>query len=138
MTTTTPVQKFFRILLGLLLLFAGIGHLTFLKIPFQALVPTWVPLDPPLVVMLSGIVEILIGIGLLFWTTQRLLLGWVAATFFILIFPGNLAQYLSKQDAFGLNTDTLRLIRLSFQPLLVIWPLWSTGAWKAWRQHRKK
>jgi uncharacterized membrane protein len=137
MIATTPVQHFFRIVLGLLLLFTGTGHLTWLNVPFQAQVPAWVPLAPGLVVTLSGIVEILIGLGLLFWKSKRTTAGWIAAVFFVLIFPGNLAQYLNGSDAFGLNTDTLRLVRLFLHPLLVIWPLWSTGAWKAWRQNRK-
>lgn len=138
MTTTTPTQNFFRILLGVLLLFTGIGHLTFLHVPFQAQVPVWVPVDASLVVTLSGIVEILIGAGLLFWKSKRVLVGWIAAAFFVAIFPGNLAQYLTHSDAFGLNTDNLRLIRLFMHPLLVIWPLWSTGAWKAWRERSRQ
>lgn len=137
MVATTPVQNFFRILLGALLSFTGIGHLTWLNVPFQSQVPVWVPLEPSLVVYLSGIVELLIGLSLLFLSSKRVIVGWVAAIFFVLIFPGNLAQYLSGTDAFGLNTDTLRLVRLFLHPLLVIWPLWSTGAWKAFRQRNR-
>ena len=137
MVTTTPIQNFFRILLGALLSFTGVGHLTFLNVPFQSQVPSWISIEPALVVTLSGIVEILIGLSLLFWASKRVTVGWIAAIFFVLIFPGNLAQYLTHTDAFGLNTDTLRLVRLFLHPLLVIWPLWSTGAWKAWRQRSK-
>jgi uncharacterized membrane protein len=134
MTSTTKTQHFFRVLLGLLLLFTGTGHLSWLNVPFQAQVPSWVPLDASLVVNLSGLVEISLGLMLLLWTAKRVLAGWLTALFFVLIFPGNLQQYLSHTDAFGLNTDSLRLLRLFLHPLLVIWPLWSTGAWKAWRQ----
>jgi uncharacterized membrane protein len=137
MNTTTSTQNFFRVLLGLLLLFTGTGHLTWLNVPFQSQVPGWVPLNAALVVTLSGIVEILIGLALLIWTSKRVLVGWIAAIFFVLIFPGNLAQYLSGTSAFGLDTDALRLTRLFLHPLLVIWPLWCTGAWKAWRQRSK-
>ena len=31
-------------------------------------------------------------------------------------------------DAFGLDTDTKRFVRLFFQPVLVLWALWCTGA----------
>lgn len=134
MASTTKTQRLFRVLLGLLLLFTGIGHLTWLNVPFQAQVPSWVPLDPPLVVNLSGIVEISLGLMLLFWRSRQPLVGWLTALFFVLIFPGNLAQYLTHTDAFGLNTDALRLIRLFLHPLLVIWPLWSTGAWRKAKQ----
>ncbi len=136
MTPTSSTQNFFRVLLGLLLLFTGTGHLTWLNVPFQAQVPSWVPLNAGLVVTLSGIVEILLGLGLLFWSSKRVMVGWLAALFFVLIFPGNLAQYLTHTDAFGLNTDAVRLTRVFLHPLLVIWPLWSTGAWKAWRQKK--
>ncbi len=60
--------------------------------------------------------------------------GWVVAAFFVAIFPGNISQYVNGVDAFGLDSDTSRLVRLFFQPLLVVWALWSTGAW----QGRKK
>jgi uncharacterized membrane protein len=53
--------------------------------------------------------------------------GLIVAIFFILIFPGNINQYVNGVDAFGLDTDQKRLIRLFFQPLLVVWALWSTG-----------
>ncbi|MXN92922.1 DoxX family membrane protein [Flavobacterium sp. Sd200] len=131
METTTKTQNLFRILLGLLLLFTGTGHLTFVRADFAGQVPDWVPLEKDLVVVLSGIVEILIGLGLLFVTKYRVAVGWIAAAFFIAIFPGNYAQYVNRVDAFGLNTDELRLTRLFLHPLLVIWPLWSTGAWSA-------
>ena len=91
------------------------------------------PLDHDLVVVLSGIVEIALGAALLLLPRWRVPIGWVAAAFFVAVFPGNLAQYAEGVDAFGLDTDRARLVRLFFQPLLVVWALWSTGAWRAWR-----
>jgi len=130
---TSWLQTLFRVLLGAFLVYAGTGHLTWLRAEFQAQVPPWIPLDPDLVVVLSGIVEIGLGLGLIFLSRYRVALGWITAVFFILIFPGNIAQYTQHRDAFGLNSDLARLIRLFFQPLLVIWALWATGAWRAWR-----
>lgn len=114
--------------LGAALVYAGIGHLTFLRQEFQAQVPVWLPLDPDLVVLASGVVEITLGLGLL--STQRIAsyFGIVTALFFIAIFPGNINQYMEGIDAFGLDTDQARLTRLFFQPLLVLWALWSTSA----------
>jgi uncharacterized membrane protein len=89
-----------------------------------------------LVVLLSGVVEISLGLALVFVARYRVLLGWLAAAFFVMVFPGNLAQWMYHRDAFGLNTDTARLIRLFFQPVLVAWALWSTGAWRQWRAQR--
>jgi uncharacterized membrane protein len=122
-----------RWLLGAALILSGTGHLTWLRAEFQAQVPLWLPLDPDLVVVLSGLVEIGLGVGLLFVSRYRVALGWITAVFFILIFPGNISQYVNQIDAFGLDSDVERFVRLLFQPLLVIWALWCTGAWRAWR-----
>ena len=119
-----------RLLLGAALIFAGIGHLTIARETFQAQVPNWVPLDADFVVIASGVVEICLGLALASLTKYQVQIGWLTAAFFIAVFPGNISQYLTHTDAFGLNTDEARLIRLFFQPLLVLWALWSTGAWK--------
>lgn len=117
-----------RILLGVALLAAGTGHLTFARSTFQAQVPAWVPLDPDVVVVASGIVEILLGVGLIIpWRFHRQM-GLVTALFFITIFPGNIAQFVEHTDAFGLTSDIARGIRLLFQPVLVLWALWCTSA----------
>ena len=126
-----------RWLLGLALIGAGTGHLTTLRGEFQAQVPEWVPLDKDFVVLASGVVEIGLGAALLALPRQRRTVGWVAAAFFVAIFPGNVSQYLTRTDAFGLNTDQARLTRLYFQPLLVLWALWSTGAWPGPRSERR-
>mgnify|MGYP001255466216 CR=1 FL=1 len=132
---TTIVQTIFRLLLGAFLFFAGVNHLTAARTEFLAQVPPWVPLDGDLVVVLSGIVEMILGAALIVLPRYRALVGWIVAAFFVVIFPGNISQYVNRIDAFGLDTDTARAVRLLFQPLLVAWALWSTGAWQVWR-HR--
>ncbi len=135
---TTLIQTIFRILLGCFMLYAGISHLTFNSIEFQAQVPDWVPFSKGLVVLLSGIVEIILGLSMIFLAKQRVKVGFALALFFVLIFPGNISQYVNGIDGFGvLNSDRARLIRLFFQPVLIAWALWSTGAWKAWRDQKK-
>lgn len=135
---TSLTQNIFRILLALLMIYTGFSHLTFNRIEFQSQVPDWLPLSKDLVVILSGIVEMCLGLTLLLWKKQRARIGWALAIFFILIFPGNVAQYLDGKDAFGaLNSDTARLIRLFFQPILIAWALWSSGAWQSWRNSKK-
>jgi uncharacterized membrane protein len=125
-----PAQTLVRVLLGLFLIFAGIGHLTFSRTEFLAQVPPWLPTNPDLVVVLSGIVEILLGSALALLVKQRIQLGWIVAIFFVLVFPGNIAQLVEHRNAFGLNNDLKRWLRLPFQPLLVFLVLWSTGAWQ--------
>jgi len=127
-----------RVALGAFLLITGTGHLTTLRAEFQAQVPPWIPLDPDFVVVASGVVEVALGIALIALHRYRVPVGWIAAAFFVAIFPGNISQYVNGVDAFGLNTDQARLIRLFFQPVLVAWALWSTGAWQAWRASRRR
>ena len=117
-----------RLLLGGALIYAGIGHLTFSRQEFQAQVPVWLPLDPDFVVLASGVVEIMLGIGIASAGIAVPVAGLLAAAFFIAIFPGNINQYVEGISAFGLDTDQDRLARLFFQPVLVIWALWSTSA----------
>jgi uncharacterized membrane protein len=123
------VKKIARYLLGTALIYAGVGHFGFSRVEFQAQVPPWVPLDADFVVLASGAVEICLGLGLIFISRYRKQIGWLTAAFFLAIFPGNISQYLTQTDAFGLNTDEARAIRLLFQPLLMIWALWATSAW---------
>ena len=135
---TTLTQNIFRILLGCFMLYAGISHLTFSRIDFQAQVPNWVPLGKDLVVLISGVLEIILGLSMIFWKNKRIQVGYALALFFVLIFPGNISQYLNQTDAFGaLNSDKARLIRLFFQPVLILWALWSTGAISAWKTKRE-
>jgi len=97
-------------------------------------VPPWLPLDPDFVVVASGVVEVGLGAALVLAPRRlRPAVGWTTAAFFVAIFPGNISQYVTGTDAFGLTSDNARLVRLFFQPLLVVWALWSTGAWRAWR-----
>lgn len=130
-------RGFARIALGGFLMFTGIGHLTFSRKEFLAQVPNWVPLDPDLVVVLSGVAEV--GLGLLLisgWKKPMVGLG--VAIFFVAVFPGNISQFLTHTDAFGLNSDLSRGVRLLFQPLLVAWVLWSTGAWETWKNSKNR
>ena len=122
-----------RWLLGAALVFAGVSHVSFAKTSFYAQIPPWLPLNADFVIISSGIVEIALGAALLFVSRWRVPLGWLAAALFVVVFPGNVSQFLTHSDAFGLDSDRSRAIRLLFQPLLVLWALWSTGAWAAWR-----
>ena len=127
----TYLKSLAQIALGAFLLSAGISHLGSNRTEFLAQVPTWLPLDADFVVVASGLVEITLGVLLittvLIFKRYRKQVGLTTAIFFILIFPGNINQYVNQIDAFGLDTDTKRLIRLFFQPPLVICALWSTS-----------
>lgn len=126
------VRRAFQVLLGLALGYAGIGHLTTSRQEFQAQVPTVFADIADFVVVASGVVEIVLGLALVGLWKYRVQVGWVVAAFFVAIFPGNISQYVNGVDEFGLDSDTSRLVRLFFQPVLVVWALWSTGAWVSW------
>lgn len=132
----TLLQTGLRLLLGALLLGTGTAHLTVAREEFQAQVPRWVPLPLDLVVVGSGLAELALGGALVALPRYRTTVGWVVAAFFVAIFPGNIAQYVNRIDAFGLNSDLARALRLPFQAVLVAWALWSTGAWQQWRAGR--
>ena len=131
------LRNVLQVTLGAALTYAGITHLTTSRTEFQAQVPTILQSQADFVVIASGVVEILLGISLIFLFKFRTQVGWVTAVFFIAIFPGNISQYINGTDAFGLNTDQARATRLLFQPVLVLWALWSTGAWKSYRSKKK-
>ena len=119
-----------QMVLGFALAYAGVGHLTTSRVEFQAQVPSVFAEYADFVVLASGVVEIALGVGLIFVWKFRVQIGWLVAAFFVAIFWGNISQYVNGIDAFGLNTDRARLTRLFFQPLLVLWALWATRAWR--------
>lgn len=120
-------RRFARHALAALLISAGIAHLSWARKSFPAQVPSWVRVDADIVVLLSGVVEIALGVALLGVRARRRQLGWVVACFFVAVFPGNIAQFVAHKDAFGLTSDTRRAVRLLFQPALIAWALWATG-----------
>ncbi|MFZ4861142.1 hypothetical protein ACL9RF_03070 [Sphingobacterium sp. Mn56C] len=128
---TSWIGTVLRILVGLLLLLAGISHLTASSVEFAKLVPAWMPLSHTFIVLFSGLIEILLGLALIALSGKKVLFGWLTAIFLLLVFPANINQYLNHIDAFGLETDQARFMRLFFQPVLILWVLGSTAALKS-------
>lgn len=108
------------------MLFAGLAHFAATE-SFLGQVPTWLP-ERTLIVQASGVVEVAFGLALLLARGHRRQVGWALACFFVLVFPGNLYQAVAGTDAFGLDTPGARWLRLAFQPVLILWALWATGA----------
>jgi uncharacterized membrane protein len=124
-----------RWLLGGVLVVAGVAHLVDTS-EFLGQVPTWLPFRSAIVVV-SGFVELALGTALLAARGDRLVrVGFLVAAFLVAVLPGNVNQLVTGSDAFGLETDAGRAVRLLFQPVLVAWALWCTGAWRAWRAGR--
>ena len=131
------IKRFPQSILGIALIFTGVSHLTTRRLEFQAQVPNQLKEVANFVVLASGFVEILLGVGLLALWRYRVAIGWLTAIFFVAIFWGNITQFVNGTDAFGLDTGAERFVRLLFQPLLVMWALLSTGAWGSWRSKPK-
>jgi len=129
MIHSTKAQATVRILLGILLIFIGIGNLTFMRTSFLTQVPNWIPMHPDMVVLLFGVVEIILGASLLFIFEQRTTVGWIVALFLIAVFLGNIAQLANHTYTFGLNSGLLLWLGLPFQTLLIALVMWSTEAW---------
>lgn len=123
-----------RLALGVAMIGAGTGHLTVQREEFQAQVPSWFPVDEDLTVLASGVVEIALGTAFVALPRHKRVVGAVLAVFFVVIFPGNVAQYLEGKDGFGLDTDEKRLGRLFFQPVLILWALYGGG----WLRRRRR
>jgi uncharacterized membrane protein len=136
-TRLARVRSVARVVLGGVLIIAGLGHLTFARHDFQAQVPDWIGIDKNVVVILSGVVEIALGSALIVVRRRRSLLGLAVGLFFIAVFPGNISQFVDGDNAFGLNSDAARRARLFFQPVLVAWAWWSTNAFDVLRQPRR-
>ncbi|MEY3196194.1 MAG: hypothetical protein RL252_521 [Actinomycetota bacterium] len=132
------IKRIPQSILGLALIFTGVGHMTTRRLEFQAQVPTQLKQWANEVVLISGVVEIALGIALLVLWKYRVLVGWTVALFFVAIFWGNISQFVNGVDAFGLDSGAERFVRLLFQPLLVAWALLSTGAWGSWRRKAVK
>ena len=127
---TNTLQNMIRILLGLTMIYVGIGHLTFLLIDFQAQVPSWLTTRKDLIdliIITSGIIEIILGLLMFVGGKLKVKTGISLAIFNILIFPGNINQYVNEINAFSLNTETSRFLRLLFQPILILLALFSSG-----------
>ena len=116
-----------RVALGVFMIVAGVGHFTATE-AFLAQTPPWLPARE-LIVYASGVVEVALGLALLAWRRRRREVGWALAAFYVVIFPGNVSQLLTGTEAFGLDSDLARAVRLLFQPVLIALALWSTGAW---------
>lgn len=117
-----------RWVLALAMIFAGLSHLFWGRREFQAQVPDWTAevIDKDAVVIASGVVEVMLGGALIALPASRSRIGAILAAFFVAVFPGNIEQYTRGRRGFGLDTDRKRLVRLFFQPVLVVWAWWST------------
>lgn len=98
------------------LIFAGISHFT-KKLFFIKAMPPYIPKHEEMVII-SGIAEIILGIGLLLSQTQ-FLAAWGIILLFIAVFPANI--YMAISGKFKKIPQWLLWLRLPLQIVLIAW-----------------
>ncbi|MDQ2767837.1 MAG: DoxX family protein [Gemmatimonadota bacterium] len=114
-----------RILLAIFFSFAGAMHFV-IPAAYVAIVPPWLP-NAPLLVFVSGVFEILGGLGVLLPATRRLA-GWGLIALLLAVYPANIhmLRLAYENDATMLWKAALWL-RLPLQ-LPVLWWVWRSAA----------
>jgi len=134
---TSISQNILRVTLGLIMIYIGIAHLYFRRIEFQAQVPRWLTSDESFVdtiVLISGYIEIIFGVLMVWGGKFKAKTGLVLGVFYVLVFPGNINQYIHELDGLRMYSNNERFLRLLFQPVLIFWALWSTNALKFFKK----
>jgi uncharacterized membrane protein len=115
-----PRRNNSAVILGLFILGAGVTHFvnpTF----FDAIVPPWMPFGERFWTIVSGIAEVLIGIGVLRRSTRKRA-ALAAFVLFVAVYPANLYMAWDWRDRpFG--DQLISLGRLPFQFLFFVWAL---------------
>lgn len=128
--TGLAVRSVARGALALLLVGAGVSHVTWGRRGYRIVVPGWATrllrTDKDAIVVASGAVEVILGVALVALPQERGRIGAAIAAFFVAVFPGNVHQWRTGRSAPGLNTDRSRFLRLFLQVPLVAWAWWST------------
>lgn len=129
----TRLKQFSRVFLGAFMIFAGCSRFGERSVEFRAVVPRWLTQDESwmdLIIATSAYVEIALGLATIFLVKHKVKVGYIYALFLVVVFTGNWSQYTNNINAFGLDTDQKRFIRLLFQPVLILWILWATDGLK--------
>jgi uncharacterized membrane protein len=118
-----------RLLLVALFLAAGLLHLRHAEL-FMPVMPPWIPYHRTCI-LISGVCELLGGIGLLFvWRPIEIITGWGLTLLLIAVFPANIYMAIANIQVNGFPpAPWMAWVRLALQPLLILAVLWVTGTW---------
>jgi len=114
----------FLVLAAIFYIAAGVNH--FLKPEFYLkMMPPYIPWHE-LMVQLSGVAEVLGGVGLLIPPTRRAA-AWGLVALLVAVFPANIYMATNPVEAGAAAMPAASLyIRLALQPILIWWVLWCT------------
>jgi uncharacterized membrane protein len=131
----SKTRTFFRVLLGLIYLIAGLAHI---RSPagFLQITPEWVPF-PDQVVLFTGLAEVAGAVALVFIPRLRYAAGIGLAAYAVCVYPANIKHAL---EGIALNGEVQSWAyhgpRLLFQPVFVWWALWA-GSVTNWPFRKK-
>lgn len=120
-----------RIGLAIAMAFAGAAHL-FMPEPFVQHLPEWVP-DRHAIIYASGIMEVALGIALIWPAGWRQMVGLALAAYLVAVFPANVYVAVESVEVDGQPGGVYPWLRLPFQALFVWLALWTTGAFSLLR-----
>ena len=111
-----------RWLLTMFMVVAGANHFVTPAV-YVAMMPSILP-APAALVYISGVAEILGGLGLILPATRRHA-GWGLIALFVAIFPANINMVVHHLSLGGRAVPTWALwARLPLQAVLVVWAYW--------------
>jgi len=119
------VKLALKILLGVFMIIAGVNH--FLDPEFYMnIMPPYIPAHK-LMVDLSGIAEIVLGVGLLVPIPKvSRLSAWGIIALLIAVFPANIYVFQNQQEIFPDVSPAFHFVRLPLQGVLILWAWWYT------------
>jgi uncharacterized membrane protein len=117
------VKIIFRWLLAVFFVLAGTNHFLH-PAPYLTMMPSWLP-NPRLLIQISGVGEVLGGLGVLFPFSRRLA-GWGLIALLVAIFPANLNVALHGWPGVEIAAWVL-WVRLPFQAVFVAWVYWTSN-----------
>jgi len=122
MSFPARARPFLRVLLALAMVGVGVTHFTAPE-PFIKIVPSWLPAASTLVAV-SGVFEILGGLGLLLPQTRK----WASyglVALYLAVFPANINMAVNHISIGAAPMPTWALwARLPFQVLFIVWAIW--------------
>lgn len=120
----SSIQQAARIGMAFAMAVAGLSHLAN-PTPFLQHLPLWVPMREE-VILVTGVIEIGLGVALLLRQPWRRLSGLGLAGYLVAVFPGNVYVAVAGIDVDGQPDGVYAWLRLPLQLLFIAWALWST------------
>ena len=104
-------------IMGVIYIVAGLNHFKNPKI-YKTIMPPYIPF-PEFMIFISGVIEVILGAGLL-WPVTRILAAWGIIALLIAVLPPHIYMIQNRQQWSRIPAWALWL-RLPLQGLLMLW-----------------